>query len=273
MRRPACGGSKRIRGLASWVQLHDSTLWVHCLGYWEGPPADCKINSNMVYFAQHSSKMDPVVEWKLNAMKTVLIVDDEPILRMDLSDMLEELGFQVIGEAADGFDAIETCRVEQPDIVLMDVKMPIFDGLSAAETILKEDLAGCVVMLTAFNDPDIIQRASAAGVTGYLVKPIDQRSLLPTLEVAVAQSTRLRESRAREQEAQRRIREDRDIHKAQQLLAKSLGCSSEEAYRKMRKAAMDKRVTVAALARRLIAQAKENEEVQAAKEYLKQKKG
>ena len=206
-------------------------------------------------------------------MKTVVIVDDEPITRMDLSDMLEELGFQVAGEAADGFDAIEVCRDKHPDVVLMDVKMPIFDGLSATETILKEELAGCVVLLTAFHDPDIIQRASEAGVTGYLVKPIDQRSLLPTLEVAMAQSARLRESRDRERAAEQRVREDRDIHKAQQLLAKSMGCSPEEAYRKMRKAAMDKRVPVAVLAQRLIQQAKENRDVRVVKEFLKQQKG
>lgn len=206
-------------------------------------------------------------------MKTVVIVDDEPITRMDLSDMLEELGFQVVGEAADGFDAIELCRSKTPDIALMDVKMPIFDGLSATETILSEGLAGCVVLLTAFNDPDLIQRASQAGVTGYLVKPIDQRSLLPTLEVAMAQSQRLRESQAREQAAQQQVRADRDIHKAQQLLARSMGCSPEEAYRNMRKAAMDKRVPVAVLARRIIQQSGENPDLRAVKAFLKARKG
>ena len=129
-------------------------------------------------------------------MKTVLIVDDEPITRMDLSDMLRELGFGVAGEAADGFDAMELCRLKRPDVVLMDVKMPIFDGLSASETILAEELAGCVVLLTAFSDPEIIRRAGAAGVTGYLVKPVDQKSLLPTIEVALAQSLRRSASRA-----------------------------------------------------------------------------
>ena len=110
-------------------------------------------------------------------MNTVVIVDDEPITRMDLSDMLRELGFTVAGEAADGFDAIELCRSLRPDVVLMDVRMPVFDGLTATETILEEDLAGCVILLTAFSDREIIDRASRAGVTGYLVKPIDQKSL------------------------------------------------------------------------------------------------
>ena len=99
-------------------------------------------------------------------MKTVIIADDEPITRMDLCDMVQELGFQVLGQAADGFDAIELCRETHPDVVLMDVKMPIFDGLTASETILSEDLAGCVVLLTAFSDREIISRATAAGVTG-----------------------------------------------------------------------------------------------------------
>ena len=115
-------------------------------------------------------------------MRRVIIADDEPITRMDLSDMLTELGFQVVGEAADGFDAIELCRSLQPDVVLMDVKMPIFDGLSAAETILSEELAGCVVLLTAFSDRELVRRAGEAGVTGYLVKPVDAGQLRTVLE-------------------------------------------------------------------------------------------
>ena len=128
-------------------------------------------------------------------MKRVIVVDDEPITRMDLRGMLGDLGFEVAGEAGDGFDAVEVCRRLQPDVVLMDVKMPVFDGINAAETILQQDLAGCVVLLTAYGDREIIDRASAAGVTGYIVKPVEERLLLPTIEVALAQSQRLRQSR------------------------------------------------------------------------------
>ena len=204
--------------------------------------------------------------------KTIVIADDEPITRMDISDMLQELGYDVIGEGADGFDAIELCRAKKPDIALLDIKMPIFDGLAASETILSEDLTGCVVLLTAINDRDIIARASSAGVAGYLVKPIDQAALLPTLEVAYAQGQRLRESRKETQEAQRKIREDRQIHKAQQYLARSQGCSEEEAYRRMRKTAMDKRISVAAFAERLLQQAAREDDVGEVKAFLMRQK-
>lgn len=206
-------------------------------------------------------------------MKTVVIVDDEPLTRMDLSDMLEELHFQVVGEAADGFDAIELCRAKRPDIVLMDVRMPVFDGLTASETIFTEELAGCIILLTAFSDQDIIDRAAAAGVSGYLVKPIDQKSLLPTLEIAYAQGQRLRSSRQQAEAAQQRIQDDRQIRKAQQYLARTQGCSETEAYRQMRRLAMDKRMTVATLAAHILRQAAQSDDVAAVKQYLMTSKG
>ena len=206
-------------------------------------------------------------------MKTVLIADDEPITRMDLADMLTALGFAVLGQAADGFDAVEFCRCHTPDVVLMDVKMPVFDGLSAAETILTEGLAGCVILLTAFSDRDLVDRAARAGVTGYLVKPIRQQDLLPAIQVALAQSARLRESRQQVQEAQQKLRQDRQIHKAQQLLARQQGCSESEAYRRLRKAAMDKRTTIAALAEGILRQAAQTDRVAQAKALLRQRKG
>ena len=128
-------------------------------------------------------------------MRSVVIIDDEPTTRMDIGAMLEELDFQIVGEGGDGFDALEVCRKNLPDVVLLDVKMPVFDGLNAAEEILKQELAKCIVQLTAFDDRETIERAKRAGVTGYLVKPVEQRMLLPTIEVALEQSDRLRKSR------------------------------------------------------------------------------
>lgn len=187
-------------------------------------------------------------------MKRIAVVEDEPITRMDICAMLEDLGFSVVGEAADGFDAIELCRRTRPDVVLMDAKMPIFDGLAAAETICRDELAGCVVMLTAFSDEDIVARAAEAGVTGYLVKPIDRNKLLPTIEVAYAQSCRLRESRQAAEKAQKSLREDREIHRAQKLLAQRQNCSDTEAYEQMRRLAMNKRVPLYSIARAVLEQ-------------------
>ena len=137
----------------------------------------------------------------MDRKRTAVVVDDEPITRLDLVQMLEEMGFEVAGDAADGFDAIELCRLHHPDVVLMDIQMPVFDGLTASETIISEDLGGCVVLLTAFGQRDIVERANRIGVTGYLVKPIEQRMLLPTIEVALAQSRRLRQSRREAEQA------------------------------------------------------------------------
>ena len=95
--------------------------------------------------------------------KTVVVVDDEPIIRMDLGQMLEELNYEVVAEGADGFDAVELCRKKNPDVVLLDLEMPVFDGMTAAETIINENLAGCVVICTAFADEDFLEQAGRIG--------------------------------------------------------------------------------------------------------------
>jgi len=187
-------------------------------------------------------------------MTKILIADDEPITRMDLSGMLAELGYEVAGEAGDGFDAVELCRAKHPDLVLMDVKMPIFDGLSASKKILAEGLAGCVILLTAYNDTEIIERAKEIGITGYLVKPVEQRLLRPAIEMALAQSARLEKSRKETETAQKQLSDSRTVARAQGVLAKREGISESEAYALIRKLAMDKRISMAQLAETILEQ-------------------
>ena len=199
--------------------------------------------------------------------RTIIVVDDEPIIRLDLCQMLEELGFAVAAEGADGFDAVELCRQKHPDIVLLDLEMPIFDGMTAAETIIGEGLAGCVVICTAFADEEFIQRAGRAGVAGYLVKPIEPRMLKPTLEVALAQGRLLQQTRAEAADACRKLKENKVIEQAKGKLAKEKQISESDAYREMQKAAMQKRVPLA-----VIAEIKRDTAVRAKELLMKQRK-
>ena len=205
--------------------------------------------------------------------RTAIVVDDEPITRLDLVQMLEEMDFEVAGDAADGFDAIELCRLHHPDVVLMDIKMPVFDGLTASETIISEDLCGCVVLLTAFRDRELIDRASAIGVTGYLVKPVEERLLLPTLEMAMAQAERLLEARREAREMERRMEEQKLIDRAKALLAQREGIGEGEAYRRLQRMAMEKRCPLAALAATLVAQQSQRELLNRTKEQLMKTQG
>ncbi|MGI6587000.1 MAG: response regulator [Lutisporaceae bacterium] len=185
-------------------------------------------------------------------MRTAVIADDEPITRMDIRQMLEENKFSVVGEASDGFDAIELCRQHKPDIVLMDIKMPIFDGLEAAKNILDNDLAECVVMLTAYSDQELIERAGQAGVTGYLVKPINQKILMPTIEIAIAQGKRIRKARIEAETAKKRLNDRRIIDRAKAIIASEMGITEAEAYRELQSMSMSKNCAMASLAEKIV---------------------
>ena len=206
-------------------------------------------------------------------MYRVVVVDDEPITRMDIAGMLMELGLQVVGEAGDGFDAVEVCRREKPDVVLLDVRMPVFDGFSAAETIREEDLAGCVILLTAYSDRESIERAKETGVMGYLVKPVEQRLLLPTIEVAVAQGARLRRSKEETARSRQELLDSRLIQRAQGVLAKQENISESAAYQLLRRLSMDKRVSIAALAQAILEQESSRNDINYVKQKLVKEKG
>ncbi len=122
----------------------------------------------------------------------VVIADDEPITRMDLKELLSGEGYQVVGEAADGFDAVEVCKQARPDLVLMDIKMPLLDGLSAAKIVYEENLADTVMMLTAYSEREFVDQAKDVGVAGYLVKPIDEKSLIPIRKLSQTKNLSMR---------------------------------------------------------------------------------
>ena len=177
----------------------------------------------------------------------VLVAEDEALIRMDLVELLGECGYDVVGQAADGQAAVDLTRSLRPDVVFMDVAMPRRDGLSAAEEIIADGLAP-VVMVTAFGQAETVQRAAEAGVLGYLVKPFGKADLAPAIEVAVARWQQMRElaehvSNLRERQAAREA-----VERAKQVLESTMGITEPEAFAWLRRAAMDRRVTLAEVA-------------------------
>lgn len=201
-------------------------------------------------------------------MRKVVLADDDPITRIDLADILAREGFLVVGQGGDGFDAVQLCENSHPDLVLMDIKMPVFDGLDAARTIIAKNLAGCVVLLTAFRDDEFIARAKELGVAGYLVKPVDERTLLPAVEIAMAQSEKIRKMSGETESIRLQLEQKKVVDRAKAILAKKEGISESEAYARIQKAAMDKSMSMAAVAGRLVESADDRDAVDAAKSVL-----
>ena len=174
----------------------------------------------------------------------VVIADDEPITRMDLKELLSAEGYEVVGEAADGFDAVEVCKQTKPDLVLMDIKMPLLDGLSAAKIVNEEGLADTVMMLTAYSEREFVDQAKDMGVAGYLVKPIDERSLVPSIELAVARSKDMKKLRKDIQKVSERLENRSIIEKAKGQVMAQEGMTEQEAYDYIRKLSQAKSLSM-----------------------------
>lgn len=179
-----------------------------------------------------------------NTALRVVIADDEPITRMDLKELLEEKGYRVVGEAADGFDAVEVCKAQAPDIVLMDIKMPLLDGLSAARIIFDEGLADTVVLLTAYSEREFIDNAKELGVGGYLVKPVDEKSLIPNIELAVARSREMSKLRQDIQKVSERLESRGIIERAKGRIMERNALCEQDAYDYIRKLSQTKNMSM-----------------------------
>lgn len=176
--------------------------------------------------------------------RKVVIADDEPITRIDIRETLLEAGYDVVGEASDGFDTIEMCKKHLPNIVIMDIKMPLLDGINASKIIIQEELADCIILLSAYSDPGFVEKAKKAGVIGYLVKPLDVKSLVPTLEVTLAKSLEMKEMKAKMINVQKKLEGRKSIERAKGLLMKNKGITEEEAFVEIRKLSMQKRISM-----------------------------
>jgi two-component system, response regulator PdtaR len=187
------------------------------------------------------------------AQPKVLIAEDEAIIRLDLKEMLEEEGFDVVGEAADGDAALRLTRERTPDLVIMDVKMPGMDGLTAAEQIVADDLAA-VLVLTAFSQKDLVQRAAEAGALGYLVKPFQKSDLLPAIEIALARHAELASVRQESRSLEEQLETRKLVDRAKGLLMDAGGMTEAEAFRHIQKRAMDRRMSMRAVAEEVLRQ-------------------
>jgi len=170
----------------------------------------------------------------------VVVAEDEALIRLDLVEMLTEAGYAVVGQAGDGEAAIELTEKEKPDLVVMDVKMPKLDGISAAERIAKQRIAP-VVILTAFAQRDLVERARDAGAMAYLTKPFTIEDLMPAIELAVSRFQEIKQLDAEITDLQDQLKARKLIEKAKGLLMKKLQISEPEAFKWMQKTAMDKR--------------------------------
>jgi AmiR/NasT family two-component response regulator len=181
----------------------------------------------------------------------VLVVEDEALIRLDLTEMLTEEGYVIAGEAGDGEQAVELARELRPDLVIMDVKMPKVDGIAAAGSIVGEKIAP-VVMLTAFSQRDLIEQARDAGAMAYLVKPFARHELVPAIELAVS---RFAEKRALEDEVATlndRLETRKIVDRAKGLLMTRQNMTEPEAFRWIQRTAMDRRTTMKAVAEAIV---------------------
>jgi two-component system, response regulator PdtaR len=182
----------------------------------------------------------------------ILVAEDETLIRMDLVEMLTEAGYQVIAQATNGQEAIELAHEHKPDLAILDVQMPILDGISAAEKIIA---IAPVLMLTAFSQRELVDRARDAGVMAYVVKPFTISDLVPAIEIAISRHTQMRSLADEVADLHDRLETRKVIDRAKGILMKALNLTEPEAFSWIQRAAMDRRITMKEVAEAVISPA------------------
>lgn len=185
--------------------------------------------------------------------KRVLVAEDETLIRLDIVETLTGAGFDVVGEAADGEQAVKLALELEPDLCVMDVKMPKMDGITAAETILKE-LSCAIVMLTAFSQAELVERASEAGAMAYIVKPFGPADLLPALEIALSRHAQIESLESEIADISERFETRKRVDRAKGLLMERMEMTEPEAFRWIQKTSMDRRLSMREVADAVIDQ-------------------
>ncbi|KJE25721.1 response regulator [Geobacillus kaustophilus] len=186
----------------------------------------------------------------MNTLK-LLIVDDDPITRMDIKEMLIQAGYEVVGEGRNGEEAVDLAYRFKPDIVIMDIKMPKMDGIKAARIIRNFSFCA-VILLTAYSQRELVNDAKEAGVIGYLVKPVSEEGLIPAIEIAKSQQEQFHLLERDIRLLKKSIEERKIVEKAKGKLMKRFSCSEEEAYEWMRKKSMEHRISMFKLAEKIL---------------------
>jgi len=170
----------------------------------------------------------------------VIVADDESIVRMDLREMLDSLGYLVVGEAGDGESAVHLSRELRPDVVIMDIKMPGMDGIDAGKILTEERIAP-VLLLTAYSQQDLVERAKEAGVMAYIVKPFHEADLAPAIEVALRRWTEFRALEQEVEDLKEALETRKLVDRAKGILMDTQGLSEADAFRRIQKTSMDQR--------------------------------
>ncbi len=181
----------------------------------------------------------------------IIIADDEPIIRMDLKEMLTHLGYLVVGEAGDGRSVVNMARELRPDLVIMDIKMPDMDGIEAARILTQEDIAP-VIFLTAYSQKELVDQAKEAGVVAYLVKPFRESDLAPAIEIALARFEQFRALKKEVADLKEALETRKLVERAKGILMDTQGLSEAEAFRRIQKLSMDTRKPMKEVAEAII---------------------